>query len=159
RLAGARARVVHAPLGGGRPSRRARPGRPRGLRPLLRVHRRRGADDHRDGAARERLRAAGLPRLRGSGRPRGPAVKLVAATLYALRIPFVESFSHSAADRRCSDSVVVRVRDDAGTEGYGEGMARSYVTGETVETMLDHLEHELWPRVAERELPSIDGPD
>ena len=29
-------------------------------------------------------------------------MKLVAATLYALRIPFVESFSHSATERRHS---------------------------------------------------------
>jgi L-alanine-DL-glutamate epimerase-like enolase superfamily enzyme len=81
-------------------------------------------------------------------------MKLVAATLYALRIPFVESFSHSAIERRWSDSVVVQVRDDVGTEGYGEGTPRPYVTGETVETMLDHLASELWPRVADREVPS-----
>jgi L-Ala-D/L-Glu epimerase / N-acetyl-D-glutamate racemase len=80
-------------------------------------------------------------------------MKLVAATLYALRIPFVESFSHSATERRWSDSVVVRVRDEAGTEGFGEGTPRPYVTGEIVETMLDHLRCELWPRVAHREVP------
>jgi L-Ala-D/L-Glu epimerase len=80
-------------------------------------------------------------------------MRLVAATLYALQIPFVESFSHSASERRCSDSVVVRVRDEAGTEGFGEGAPRPYVTGETVATMLEHLAHELWPRVAERALP------
>jgi len=81
-------------------------------------------------------------------------MRLVGATLYALRIPFVEAFGHSAGERRCSDSVVVRVRDEAGTEGFGEGAPRPYVTGETVATMLDHLTGELWPRVAERELPS-----
>ena len=83
-------------------------------------------------------------------------MKLVAATLYALRIPFVESFSHSARERRWSDSVVVRVRDDAGAEGFGEGSPRPYVTGETVESMLDHLASELWPRVAHREVPPAD---
>ena len=80
-------------------------------------------------------------------------MKLVAATLYALRIPFVESFSHSATERRWSDSVVVRVRDEAGIEGFGEGTPRPYVTGEIVETMLEHLTCELWPRVADREVP------
>ena len=84
-------------------------------------------------------------------------MKLVAATLYALRIPFVESFSHSATERRWCDSVVVRVRDEAGTEGFGEGAPRSYVTGETVETMLDHLAGELWPLVAGREVPPVEG--
>jgi L-Ala-D/L-Glu epimerase len=86
-------------------------------------------------------------------------VKLVAATLYALRIPFVESFSHSATERRWSDSVVVRVRDEIGIEGFGEGAPRPYVTGETVESMLDHLASELWARVADRELPPADDLD
>ena len=72
-------------------------------------------------------------------------MKLVAATIYALRIPFVEAFSHSATERRWSDSVVVRVRDDAGTEGFGEGVPRPYVTGETVETMLAHLAESCGP--------------
>jgi L-alanine-DL-glutamate epimerase-like enolase superfamily enzyme len=80
----------------------------------------------------------------------------VAATLYALRIPFVEAFGHSAGERRWSDSVVVRVRDEHGTEGFGEGTPRPYVTGETVETMLDHLAGELWPRVAGRALSAPD---
>ena len=46
-------------------------------------------------------------------------MKLVAGTVYPLRIPFVESFGHSAGERRCSDSVVVRVQDELGTEGFG----------------------------------------
>lgn len=80
-------------------------------------------------------------------------MRLVAATVYALRIPFVESFSHSASERRWSDSVVVRVRDETGAEGFGEGVPRPYVTGETVDTMVEHLARALWPRVAGRELP------
>jgi muconate cycloisomerase len=77
-----------------------------------------------------------------------------AATLYARDIPFVETFSHSASERRACDSVVVRVRDETGIEGFGEGAPRPYVTGETVATMVGHLTRELWPRVAERELPA-----
>jgi muconate cycloisomerase len=80
----------------------------------------------------------------------------VRATLYALRIPFVEAFAHSAGERRWSDSVVVRVVDEVGTEGFGEGVPRPFVTGETVDTMIDHLACELWPRVAGRELPAPD---
>jgi L-alanine-DL-glutamate epimerase-like enolase superfamily enzyme len=80
----------------------------------------------------------------------------VAATLYALRIPFVEAFGHSAGERRWSDSVVVRIRDEHGIEGFGEGTPRPYVTGETVDTMLDHLADDLWPRVAGRELTAPD---
>lgn len=82
-------------------------------------------------------------------------MKLVAATVYALRIPFVEAFRHSLQERRWSDSVVVRVRDEDGTEGFGEGIARPYVTGETPETMVQHLRQDLWPEVVRRELPEL----
>jgi L-Ala-D/L-Glu epimerase len=80
----------------------------------------------------------------------------VGATVYALRIPFVEAFAHSAGERRWSDSVVVRLRDEVGTVGYGEGAPRPYVTGETVDAMIDHIARELWPRVAGRQLPEPD---
>ena len=86
-------------------------------------------------------------------------MKLVAATLYALRVPFVESFGHSVTERGWSDSVIVRVRDEVGTEGFGEGVPRPYVTGETVEMMLDHLGRELWRGVADRDLPAADDLD
>jgi muconate cycloisomerase len=86
-------------------------------------------------------------------------MKLVSATLYALRIPFVEAFRHSANDRYHCDSIVVGVRDDVGTVGFGEGTPRPYVTGETVESMLSHLAGTLWPAVAERRLPLLESPD
>lgn len=86
-------------------------------------------------------------------------MKLVSGTVYALGIPFVEAFRHSAKERRWSDAVVVRVRDDAGTEGFGEGVARPYVSGETVDMVVEHLTRDLWPAVAERELPELAGVD
>lgn len=82
-------------------------------------------------------------------------MRLVAATLYALDIPFVESFKHSTKERSASDSVVVQVRDEAGSEGFGEGCPRPYVTGETVEGVLQHIAEDLWPAIAERELPPL----
>jgi L-alanine-DL-glutamate epimerase-like enolase superfamily enzyme len=69
-------------------------------------------------------------------------------TIYALRIPFVEAFSHSAQARQHSDSFVVRLETEDGFTGYGEGVARPYVTGETVETSIAHIEQRLWPAVA-----------
>jgi len=82
-------------------------------------------------------------------------MKLVSATIYTLRIPFTESFKHSAKERTFCDSVVIRVRDAAGTEGFGEGVPRPYVTGETSEAMVQHLARDLWPAVAELELPTL----
>lgn len=86
-------------------------------------------------------------------------MKLVSATVFALQIPFVESFRHSAKERTAADPVVVRVRDEKGTEGFGEGVPRPYVTGETVEVVLDHVRECLWPALARRELPALDGED
>lgn len=82
-------------------------------------------------------------------------MKLVAATVYALDIPFVESFTHSAQVRRSCDSVVVRVRNEDGAVGFGEGAARPYVTGETPDSMVEHVARDLWPRMLATELPNF----
>ena len=82
-------------------------------------------------------------------------MKLVGGAVYALRIPFVEAFRHSTQERRWSDAVVVAMRADDGTEGFGEGLARPYVTGETPESMVRHLVSELWPAVRDREVPAL----
>jgi muconate cycloisomerase len=83
---------------------------------------------------------------------------LAGATLYALSIPFHERFRHSEADREACDSVVVRVVDAEGGEGWGEGAPRPYVTGETVATMLGDIER-AWPALAAHPLPRLDGPE
>jgi L-Ala-D/L-Glu epimerase len=87
-------------------------------------------------------------------------MRITGATARALRIPFVEAFSHSTKSRRFSDSFVVRVTAADGATGYGEGAARPYVTGETVEASLDHIEKRLWPAVAGFDYPDLaPGPD
>src|SRR5882724_3244581 len=77
------------------------------------------------------------------------------ATIFCLRIPFVEAFKHSTSARSFSDSIVVRVRAEDGAVGYGEGLARSYVTGETVESMVSHIVNRLWPAVARADYGEI----
>jgi L-Ala-D/L-Glu epimerase len=87
-------------------------------------------------------------------------MRITGATIRALRIPFVEAFSHSTKSRKFSDSFVVRVTASDGTTGYGEGAARPYVTGETVEASLGHIESLLWPAVARCDYPDFaHGPD
>jgi muconate cycloisomerase len=85
-------------------------------------------------------------------------MRIVGATIYALRIPFVEAFSHSTKSRKFSDSFVVRVTARDGATGYGEGAARPYVTGETVESSLRHIEKQLWPAIARCDYPDL-APD
>lgn len=74
-------------------------------------------------------------------------MRIVDATLFALQIPFVEAFAHSVRSRSSSDSIVVRLRAEDGTIGYGEAVARPYVTGETVAGCLQFMERTLWPAV------------
>jgi L-alanine-DL-glutamate epimerase-like enolase superfamily enzyme len=85
-------------------------------------------------------------------------VRLVSATVYALRIPFLEPVRHSLAGRAWSDSVVVRVRDADGAEGFGEAAPRPYVTGETPATVLEHVAAVLWPAVRGIVAPELRGP-
>ena len=63
------------------------------------------------------------------------SVRLRDVTIYELEIPFAEPFAHSTKERYASDAVIVRVQADDGAVGYGEGLGRPYVTGETVESI------------------------
>ena len=87
-------------------------------------------------------------------------MKIIGATCFSLRIPFVEAFGHSASVRSRSDSVVVRLTAEDGTVGYGEGLPRPYVTGETVETCVDRIANCLWPAIADSDFGALEpGPD
>jgi muconate cycloisomerase len=74
-------------------------------------------------------------------------MRLVSATVYALRIPFLTSVRHSLAGRTWSDAVIVRVVDADGVDGFGEAAPRPYVTGETPGSVVEHLAQVLWPAV------------
>ena len=87
-------------------------------------------------------------------------MRITEATIFCLRIPFVEAFKHSASARACSDSIVVRVTAEDGTVGYGEGVARPCVTGETVESVVSGVADNLWPAVASADFaPLVAGHD
>ena len=59
-------------------------------------------------------------------------MKIVAATIFALQIPFVEAFAHSIRHRAYSDAIVVRVVAAGGTVGYGEAIARPPCSSKTI---------------------------
>lgn len=56
-------------------------------------------------------------------------------TFQQLKIPFKHSFSHASATRMETEAVIVKAVSSAGVTGFGEGCPRSYVTGETLETV------------------------
>jgi muconate cycloisomerase len=67
-------------------------------------------------------------------------VKLVEATAFHIRIPLRKPIRHASHERTATDNVLVRCVLEDGTEGFGEGVPRDYVTGETIDTALDLLD-------------------
>src|SRR5438128_12245036 len=57
-------------------------------------------------------------------------------TAWQVRIPLKKPIQHASHTRTESDNVVIRVKLDDGTEGFGEGVPREYVTGETADSVL-----------------------
>lgn len=53
-----------------------------------------------------------------------------------VRIPLKKPIQHASHTRTETDNVVIRVTLDDGTQGFGEGVPREYVTGETIDSAL-----------------------
>ena len=66
-------------------------------------------------------------------------MRIAELTSYIVRIPLRKEFKHASHTRRSSDNVLICCRLKDGTEGWGEGVPRSYVTGETAETAMQQL--------------------
>jgi len=77
--------------------------------------------------------------------------------MFGVSIPFAEAFAHATHERDASDAVIVRVVSEEGVAGFGEGLARSYVTGETVESVRRHVRETIWPALRGAELPHEDA--
>lgn len=60
-------------------------------------------------------------------------------TAHVVRLPLKRPFAHASATRRESDNVIVRCELADNTSGWGEGVPRSYVTGETPDGCLAQL--------------------
>ncbi|NIO05706.1 MAG: hypothetical protein GTN74_14205 [Proteobacteria bacterium] len=58
-------------------------------------------------------------------------MKIEAADIFALHLPLLQRYNHHGVTRSYTDNIIVRLRSN-GLEGYGEGVPRSYVTGESV---------------------------
>ena len=66
-------------------------------------------------------------------------------TIYPLIIPLRRKVTHAAAERGVADPVVVAVELSNGRIGYGETVPRPYVTGETVDSVVEALQDVLVP--------------
>ena len=73
--------------------------------------------------------------------------RIESVTIYQLHIPFHQVFRHALQSREESDAVIVKITDNTGLSGYGESLPRSYVTGETSETMIARIREQLAPKI------------
>lgn len=62
-----------------------------------------------------------------------------ALDLFHVRVPLRKPIRHASFERSESDNLVVRVTLADGTVGFGEGVPRPYVTGETIESTFASL--------------------
>ncbi len=81
-----------------------------------------------------------VPKLRSA--PESPEARMIGVRsihLYHVLVPLRKPIRHASFERSRSDNLVVRVVLDDGTIGFGEGVPRSYVTGETIESTFASL--------------------
>ena len=72
-------------------------------------------------------------------------MRIVELTAYAVQIPLRRVIKHASASRHEGENIFVRCLLADGTEGWGEGVPRSYVTGETLDGALAKFAAIAWP--------------
>lgn len=73
---------------------------------------------------------------------------LVSLEVLSLSIPFRSPFRHATAQRDISENLIVIAVLSDGSTGYGESIARTYVSGETIEFAANAIETLFVPRLA-----------
>jgi muconate cycloisomerase len=79
-------------------------------------------------------------------------MRLTRLEVLEARFPFRISFGHALASRTASTSILVRLETDRDVVGYGEGVPREYVTGESPETARARILEHLGPALVGRRL-------
>ncbi len=64
-------------------------------------------------------------------------MRVESVQLQHIRIPLKRSFKHALHERKHADAILVRVEGDDGSVGWGEIQPRPYVTGESVQSVLE----------------------
>ena len=66
-------------------------------------------------------------------------MKISEVSIIHVRIPLKRVIKHASHARTDTDNILVRCTLEDGTTGFGEGLPREYVTGETIDSSLDIL--------------------
>jgi L-Ala-D/L-Glu epimerase len=77
-------------------------------------------------------------------------MSITSLKLFKVAVPLRKVVRHASFERSVSENLVVRVLLSDGVVGYGEGVPRSYVTGETVDSAFRALEGHDWARLIGR---------
>lgn len=75
----------------------------------------------------------------------GAGSRVAAVEVCTAELPFRFSFKHALAERRATQNIYVKVILADGTVGYGEGVPRGYVTGETAADALNAVSQRYGP--------------
>ncbi|MCX6357975.1 MAG: dipeptide epimerase [Candidatus Aureabacteria bacterium] len=67
------------------------------------------------------------------------ALRVTRLVVYRIRLPLRIHFSHSRSVRSEAENIVVEAVTDRGVSGFGEGVPREYVTGETPDEAMRYL--------------------
>jgi muconate cycloisomerase len=76
-------------------------------------------------------------------------MRVVELSASHVRVPLKKAIKHASYARTSTDNVVVKCVLADGTTGYGEGVPRDYVTGETIDSALELLAASDLPRQIE----------
>ena len=71
-------------------------------------------------------------------------MRIAELTVFHVCIPLKKTITHASHSRTETESLIVRCRLTDGTEGWGEGLPRSYVTGETIDEVWERLRDTPW---------------
>jgi muconate cycloisomerase len=121
----------------------------------------------------ERVPCAFIPNSTFRIPSRIPSMHVAAFTAYRVILPLRKRIEHASASRDTSENIIVCCRLADGAEGWGEGVPRPYVTGESPEGALRQLaatplaeqlggECDNWADVislCERFQPTVESPD
>src|SRR5262245_46053329 len=66
-------------------------------------------------------------------------MRIVEVVAHHVRIPLRKPIRHASYTRTESENLIIGCRLADGTQGYGEGVPREYVTGETIGGALELL--------------------
>ncbi len=66
-------------------------------------------------------------------------MRIARLTAFHVRIPLKQTVRHASHSRDVNDTLLIRCELSDGTTGWGEGLPRPYVTGETIDTVWEQL--------------------